>query len=114
MLDAWAELARDARFSEGDAKAAILTVAGDGEVERARDRVKELDIDDTVDVHDWLSESEVAEAARPLPRVGAALPQRRPTDGGSRGDGTGFVCGGNGCRWGAGNDRTRLRCAHRG
>jgi glycosyltransferase involved in cell wall biosynthesis len=60
LLDAWAELAHDARFSAAGKRAATLTMAGDGEVERARDRVTELGIDDTVEVHDWLSESEVA------------------------------------------------------
>lgn len=60
LLDAWAELVHDARFSSGGTPAATLTVAGDGEVERARDRVEQLGIGDTVDVHDWLSESEVA------------------------------------------------------
>ncbi|MDT5007071.1 MAG: hypothetical protein QOJ24_4247 [Mycobacterium sp.] len=60
LLDAWAELVSDVRFTAGGGSAATLTVAGDGEVDRARDRVVELGIDDSVDIHDWLSESEVA------------------------------------------------------
>lgn len=60
LLDAWAELVRDERFMAGGTDAATLTVAGDGEVDRARTRVGELGIETTVDVHDWLSESEVA------------------------------------------------------
>jgi len=60
LLDAWADLVRDTRFTVGGGSAASLTVAGDGEVDRARDRVVELGIDHTVDIHDWLSESEVA------------------------------------------------------
>ncbi len=39
--------------------AAILTIAGDGEVERARRRIRELRLEDTVEVRDWLSESDV-------------------------------------------------------
>ena len=42
-------------------KAASLTIAGDGEVERARRRIRELRLEDTVEVRDWLSESEVGE-----------------------------------------------------
>ena len=60
LLDAWAELARD-RDSVATGKAGILTIAGDGEVERARDRIRELGLEDTVEVHEWLSESEVGE-----------------------------------------------------
>ena len=60
LLDAWAELARDSEFSAGRGKAAILTIAGDGEAERARQRIRALCLEDTVDVHDWLSESEVS------------------------------------------------------
>jgi glycosyltransferase involved in cell wall biosynthesis len=59
LLDAWAELSRDARDAIGGAPA-LLTVAGDGEVHRARERAEALQIDDTVDIRDWLSESEVA------------------------------------------------------
>ena len=58
LIDAWAELARDPEF-RADGRAAVLSIAGDGEVERARLRVRELGVEDTVDVHDWLSQDEV-------------------------------------------------------
>ena len=61
LLDAWAELARDPDFSAGPGKAATLTIAGDGEVERARRRIRELRLEDTVEVREWLSESDVGE-----------------------------------------------------
>lgn len=50
LLDAWAQL---------DGEAATLTIAGDGEVERARRRIQELHLADTVEVHEWQSESAV-------------------------------------------------------
>ena len=61
LLDAWAGLARDPDFGPGLRKAATLTIAGDGEVERARRRIRELHLEDTVEVHGWLSESDVGE-----------------------------------------------------
>jgi glycosyltransferase involved in cell wall biosynthesis len=61
LLDAWAELTSDPDFGAGTGKAAHLTIAGDGEVERARHRVRELRLDDTVQVRGWLSESEAGE-----------------------------------------------------
>jgi glycosyltransferase involved in cell wall biosynthesis len=62
LIDAWAELARDhPDFEAGLRKVAILTIAGDGEVERARQRVRELRLEDTVEVHGWLSESDTGE-----------------------------------------------------
>ena len=61
LLDAWAELARDPDFGAGPGKAATLTIAGDGEVERARHRIRELRLEDTVEVREWLSESDVGE-----------------------------------------------------
>ena len=61
LLDAWAELARDPEFHADHGKAAILTIAGDGEVERARRRIRELRLEDTVEVRDWLSASDVAD-----------------------------------------------------
>jgi glycosyltransferase involved in cell wall biosynthesis len=57
LLEAWAELARDTNF----AAAAILTIAGDGEVERASHRVRELGLQDSVQVRGWLSECEVGQ-----------------------------------------------------
>jgi glycosyltransferase involved in cell wall biosynthesis len=50
LLDAWTRRGREA---------ATLTIAGDGEVDRARRRVKELHLEDTVEVLEWLSESDV-------------------------------------------------------
>jgi glycosyltransferase involved in cell wall biosynthesis len=50
LLDAWRRLGPDA---------ATLTIAGDGEVERARQRIHELHLEDTVEVREWLSESDV-------------------------------------------------------
>ena len=38
-----------------------MTIAGDGEVERARRRIQELRLEDTVEVREWLSESDVGE-----------------------------------------------------
>jgi glycosyltransferase involved in cell wall biosynthesis len=61
LLDAWAEFIRDPDLGAGHRKAATLTIAGDGEVERARHRIRELRLQDTVEIHDWLSESEVGE-----------------------------------------------------
>lgn len=61
LLDAWAELSRDARLGAGAQKAATLTIAGNGEVERARERIRELRVHDTVEICDWLSESKVGE-----------------------------------------------------
>jgi glycosyltransferase involved in cell wall biosynthesis len=59
LLDAWAELAADPDF--GTEKSAILTIAGDGEVELARNRVGQLDLTNSVKVHGWLSEGEVGD-----------------------------------------------------
>jgi glycosyltransferase involved in cell wall biosynthesis len=61
LLDAWAELASDPDFGAGAGKAAILTIAGDGEVEQARHRVGELCLEDSVQVRGWLSEREVGD-----------------------------------------------------
>jgi glycosyltransferase involved in cell wall biosynthesis len=52
LLDAWARLGREA---------ATLTIAGNGEVERARRRIQELHVEDTVEVHEWLSERDICE-----------------------------------------------------
>lgn len=59
LLDAWAELAHDPNFGCHPEKIATLTIAGDGEVERARRRIRELQLEDSVDVREWLSESDV-------------------------------------------------------
>ena len=53
LLNAWAELVRS---SDSGAK---LTVAGDGQVDRARALVDELGIGDTVDILSWVSMEEV-------------------------------------------------------
>jgi glycosyltransferase involved in cell wall biosynthesis len=50
LLDAWARLG---------GQAATLTIAGDGEVERARRQVEELHLEDSVEVRDWLSDNDV-------------------------------------------------------
>lgn len=59
LLDAWAKLARERGFSAASGAGATLTIAGDGEVARARRRIQELCLEDSVEVHDWLSEKEV-------------------------------------------------------
>lgn len=59
LLDAWSALAADPEFGRG--KAATLTIAGDGDVEQARERVRELDLQDSVQVSGWLSEDAVGE-----------------------------------------------------
>ncbi|MET0452886.1 MAG: glycosyltransferase family 4 protein [Mycobacterium sp.] len=60
LLDAWAKLACEPGFSTEVGALATLTIAGDGETEQARRRIKELCVEDTVQVHDWLSEDETA------------------------------------------------------
>jgi glycosyltransferase involved in cell wall biosynthesis len=61
LLDAWAKLACEPGFSTKGGNLATLTLAGDGETEQARRRIKELCVEDTVQVHDWLSEGKAAE-----------------------------------------------------
>lgn len=60
LIDAWAKLVCERGFGDTEANSATLTIAGDGEVDRARQYVRELCVDATVDVHGWLSEDEVA------------------------------------------------------
>ncbi|MHA0289254.1 glycosyltransferase family 4 protein [Mycobacterium sp. C3-094] len=60
LLDAWAKLACEPDFVGAQGIAAHLTVAGDGEVERARTQCRRLGLDDSVTVSDWLSEREAA------------------------------------------------------
>jgi len=50
LIEAWAQLRGEA---------ATLTIAGDGDVERARRLIRQLGLEDTVEVHQWLSESDV-------------------------------------------------------
>ncbi|KWX66504.1 glycosyltransferase family 4 protein [Mycobacterium sp. NAZ190054] len=57
LLDAWAKLVCEPGFADS----ATLTIAGDGEVARAREYVRELCLQDTVTVHGWLSEEEVGD-----------------------------------------------------
>jgi glycosyltransferase involved in cell wall biosynthesis len=52
LLDAWARLG---------AEAATLTIAGDGEVERARRQIQELHLEDSVDIREWLSTNDVCD-----------------------------------------------------
>lgn len=58
LLEAWARLA-----AAGDVRAAAakLTLAGDGETDRARTRIHELGVGDTVVTHGWLSEQAAAD-----------------------------------------------------
>ncbi|WP_163697315.1 glycosyltransferase family 4 protein [Mycolicibacterium sarraceniae] len=55
LLEAWAKL-----IAYPNCQLAKLTIAGDGEVERARDVVLDLGIGTSVDVRGWLSETAVA------------------------------------------------------
>lgn len=61
LLDAWAKLACEPGFTTAGGSIAQLTIAGDGEVERARLRIRELCLEDSVEVHDWLPEHAVGE-----------------------------------------------------
>jgi glycosyltransferase involved in cell wall biosynthesis len=61
LLDAWAKLTCEPGFSTVGGGIATLTIAGDGEVTRAHRRIRELGLDDTVELHDWLSEEAVGE-----------------------------------------------------
>ncbi|WP_395309795.1 glycosyltransferase family 4 protein [Mycobacterium sp. AMU20-3851] len=61
LLDAWAKLACEPWFNTANGSIATLTVAGDGEVDRARRRVRELCIGGTVEIRDWLSEAAVGQ-----------------------------------------------------
>jgi glycosyltransferase involved in cell wall biosynthesis len=55
LLEAWAKL-----LAHPGAPPARLTIAGDGEVDRARNLVSSKNIDASVDVRGWLSETDVA------------------------------------------------------
>jgi glycosyltransferase involved in cell wall biosynthesis len=50
LIDAWARVGGED---------ATLTIAGDGEVQRARRRIQELRLESTVEVKEWLSEGDV-------------------------------------------------------
>lgn len=54
LIEAWAK-------SSGGGSGGHLTMAGDGEHERARALARELGVEDSVTVHDWLSADQVAE-----------------------------------------------------
>lgn len=60
LLDAWAKLVCEPDFVSARGLAARLTIAGDGEVERARAHCRHLGLHDSVVVSDWLSEQETA------------------------------------------------------
>ena len=60
LLDAWAKLSCDPQFGSAGRYCATLTIAGDGEVGRARQQCHELGLEDTVDVRGWQSEAQVA------------------------------------------------------
>jgi glycosyltransferase involved in cell wall biosynthesis len=55
LLDAWAKMMADG----GGDLAARLTIAGDGEVERARRQVTDLGVDASVDVCGWIPNADV-------------------------------------------------------
>ena len=56
LIDAWAEM-----LEKSDRRcAARLTIAGDGEIDRAKKRVDELDLGTTVEVRGWMASPEVA------------------------------------------------------
>lgn len=57
LLDAWAKLLADG-IGQGRAR---LTIAGDGEVRRARDTVTELALNDSVNVLGWIGSDAVAD-----------------------------------------------------
>lgn len=61
LLDAWAKLTREPDFGSASSPSATLHMAGDGDVDRARRQIHDLGANDTVELHDWLSESEVAD-----------------------------------------------------
>jgi glycosyltransferase involved in cell wall biosynthesis len=61
LLDAWAKLVCEPGFDVAGRSAAVLTIAGDGEGERARRCIDDLSLQDSVAVHDWLSEARVDE-----------------------------------------------------
>jgi glycosyltransferase involved in cell wall biosynthesis len=61
LLEAWAQIAHGQDSTAGGQKVATLTIAGDGEVERARRYIRELRLEDTVELHEWLSENDVDE-----------------------------------------------------
>lgn len=57
LLDAWAKMIADV---EGPSRAR-LTIIGDGEVERARQKVADLRVVASVEVHGWMAHTEVKE-----------------------------------------------------
>jgi glycosyltransferase involved in cell wall biosynthesis len=59
LIDAWAELSREAAAAD-PGRIAVLTIAGDGDVDRARERVRSCGLEQSVEVRDWMSESDVA------------------------------------------------------
>ncbi|WP_099042247.1 glycosyltransferase family 4 protein [Mycobacterium neglectum] len=63
LVDAWAQVSADGTQVGGSEKVntAILTIAGDGEVEKARRRIRDLGLGDTVELHEWLSQQAVCE-----------------------------------------------------
>jgi glycosyltransferase involved in cell wall biosynthesis len=61
LLDAWAGLVSDFDMNDRRGTLAMLTVAGNGEIDRARECVRALHLDDTVHVRGWLSPNGVSE-----------------------------------------------------
>lgn len=61
LLEAWAKLVCEPGFVTASGTTATLTLAGDGEVARARQCVRQLCLEETVTVHGWLSEDQVGD-----------------------------------------------------
>jgi glycosyltransferase involved in cell wall biosynthesis len=61
VLDAWAKLLAANDFGTDPSNIATLTIAGDGEVSKARQRIRDLALDEVVTVREWLSPEEVAD-----------------------------------------------------
>ncbi len=59
LLAAWAQLGLEPRSGADRGKSATLTIAGDGEIDRARQLIRELRVEDTVELQDWLSQEQV-------------------------------------------------------
>ena len=57
LLNSWAKMLADS----GGSVHARLTIAGDGEIDRARDRVAALGLGDSVDVRGWIATADVPE-----------------------------------------------------
>lgn len=61
VLDAWAKLLAANDFGANPSNMATLTIAGDGEVNKARQRIRDLALDEVVTVREWLAPDAVAD-----------------------------------------------------